>query len=266
MSKTLTVAISTVANNFNKFINEFNFIHLIEADEILVIVQGDSSISLPKDFDDKYKIIQDKFYGISRSRNCAINHSTSDYIWFLDDDIALNEKSISLIKDFLHGKSHEAFSLRMYSGSNLDPYKKYPKEGIVAKIKLISISSVEIIVSRAFILNYNLSFNINLGLGTDYPSCEENVFLLDLYNSGGSLYHLPIFTHRHPKIERALDFTKPGVLFAKGVFCRKFGSISGFLLLLLWIIKSFYYSKNIKLSSHLIDGYRKSKLTLNFYE
>jgi glycosyltransferase involved in cell wall biosynthesis len=266
MSKTLTVAISTIANNFNKFINEFNFIHLIEADEILVIVQGGSSISLPEDFDDRYKIIQDKFYGISRSRNCAINHSTSDYIWFLDDDITLNEKSISIIKDFLHGKSHEAFSLRMYSGPNLDPYKKYPKEGIVSKIKLISISSVEIIVSRKFVLNYNIFFNINLGLGTDYPSCEENVFLLDLYNYGGSLYHFPIFTHSHPKIERAIDFTKPGVLFAKGVFCSKFGGFLGFVLLLFWFIKSFYYSKDIKVSRYLIDGYRKSKLTLNFYE
>ena len=266
MSKTLTVAISTVANNFNKFINEFNFIHLKEADEVFVIVQGDCSIILPETFDDRFKILQDEFYGISRSRNCAINHSTSDYIWFLDDDITLNKKSISIIKDFLDGNSYEAFSLRMYSGPNLDPYKKYPKEGIVSKIKLISISSVEIIVSRAFVLKYNLSFNINLGLGTDYPSCEENIFLLDLYNSGGSLYHLPIFTHSHPEVERVLDFTRSGVLFAKGIFCRKFGGFLGFVLLLFWFIKSFYYSKDIKVSRYLIDGYKKSKLTLNFYE
>jgi glycosyltransferase involved in cell wall biosynthesis len=263
MITTLSIAISTVSHNFDKFINQFKFENLNQADEVLVIIQGSSSIDIPKGFNDKYKIIKEPGYGLSRSRNKAIMSSTCDYIWFLDDDISIDENSIPMIKAAMEGKSHEVFSTRMFIDANLTLYKNYPKEGLLSKKDIISISSVEIIVFRQFLLKHNLYFNINFGLGTQYPSCEENIFLLDLYKNGASIYHLPISPHRHPYVDRTKDFTRPGVLFAKGVFCNRFGGALGLILVFWWIIRSFYYSKSIRLSKYLLKGYNESRYKLN---
>ena len=266
MNKTLTIAISTVANNFDKFINEFNFNYLAGADEVLVICQGDISIKFPAKLDKKIKFIKDVFYGLSRSRNTAILHSTSDYIWFLDDDIILDKESVLKVNASISKQSLEAFTVRMFTGENHQPYKKYPKSGYLNKLNIISISSVEIVVSRKFLLKFNISFNINLGLGTNYPSCEENIFLLDVLGSGGKIYHLPLFTHSHPFVDRSKDFTNPEILLAKGVFCKRFGGFLGCLLMVLWLGRSFYNCRNLNISTKLINGYLNSNTVLSSYE
>ena len=259
----LTIAISTISNNFDKFICNFNFSALNHADEVLIVVQGKTEFDIPKIYSDQYIIIFDDLMGLSRSRNLAISRATMDYIWFIDDDLVLKDNAISDIKINITENNSEVFYIRMFKGNNSIPYKKYPSKGVVNKKKIISISSVEIIVSTQFLKSTNTMFNEVLGLGAKYPSCEENIFLLDLYDNGATIFHLPLFVITHPFVDRSHDYTIHKILFAKGIFCRRYGGIVGFLIMVKWVLRSFLKCKSILPAFSLIDGYKQSYYALS---
>ena len=72
-----------------------------------------------------FNVIVEKRYGLSLSRNIGIENSSSDFIWFLDDDIYLFNYSIDKIKDHLtRNPSFDLHTIRMKCHDNT-PYKKY---------------------------------------------------------------------------------------------------------------------------------------------
>ena len=97
---TITVAISTVSENMDRFLSNFPFESLRDADEVIIIIQGTLDYK-PMGFSTKYTIIEDNGKGVSRSRNIGLLHSNCDYIWFMDDDILLNNDAIITVKNTL---------------------------------------------------------------------------------------------------------------------------------------------------------------------
>ena len=89
----LSIVISTVKQNFEKFIKNFHFEKLKNADEVIVIVQGadeimNTSPSIP------FNLIVEKNYGLSLSRNIGIENSSSEFIWFLDLRLPLGHQRL----------------------------------------------------------------------------------------------------------------------------------------------------------------------------
>ena len=119
-------------------------------------------------------------------------------------------------------------------------------------------SSVEIIASRKFIKQSKVKFSEYLGLGTKYPSCEENIFLLDLFDLGAEIIHIPEYVQKHPKVDRTKHFTNSNILFAKGVFCKRYNGFMGIILMFLWMCKSLIYGANFKDSFNLVYGYNSA--------
>ena len=261
-SSTITIAISTLAENLDKFINNFHFSPLDDADEVVIIIQGrilDEQLASLK----KFTIINDDGVGISRSRNIALLNANCDYIWFVDDDIILNRDAILKVKKHISRYSADIFTVRMSVIGTNSSYKIYPKKHRLVRSDIISISSVEIIASKEFIIRSQIKFNEGIGLGTKYPSCEENIFLLDIFDIGGVFIHIPENVQRHPAINRKHLFLNADVLIAKGVFCRRYGGVLGFLMMLFWFIKSLLYGLNINNSFQLISGYSNANNILD---
>ena len=97
-SPTITVAISALACNLGSFIRIFNFSSLSDADEVIIVIQGESDNLLLDKLEQKYIVIIDKGLGVSRSRNLALERSQSDFIWFMDDDVIIKENAILKVK------------------------------------------------------------------------------------------------------------------------------------------------------------------------
>ena len=122
---------------------------------------------------------------------------------------------------------------------------------------LNSISSVEIVVSRNFILSNNITFNERIGLGSKFPSSEENFFCADIFDNGGKAGHFPEFLLMHEYINRKdVHYNNKFILIAKGMFCRRYGGLMGFLILLYYFLKCLHISRSIKLSINLFYGYK----------
>ena len=254
----ITVSISTVAKNLDHFCSSFSFQPLEDADEVIIIVQGmkdKSSQPILKD----YTIIYDDQLGLSRSRNIAIEKSKCDFIWFLDDDVVLNSNCIQKLKKSINiNKYASLLTVRM---SYLDdtPYKNYTNKKILGRLGSLKVSSVELVVAKEFVLKNNIRFNEGLGLGSKFPSTEENVFYLDIFDEGGLIIHLPEFFLKHEFINRKkAHFSNSSILKAKGMFCYRYGGLMGFLIFIYFLVKCILISKSYKHSLALFKGYKNA--------
>ena len=120
----LAVIISTIEENLNRFITNFSFKNLKNADEVIIVIQGLKEKSVIPELS-SYKVISDENYGLSISRNIGIKNSSCDFIWFLDDDVVLIEDSIDKLKS--HLEINYSFDLHTVRMKYLDgiPYKNY---------------------------------------------------------------------------------------------------------------------------------------------
>lgn len=254
-SPSLTIVISTIKENLDNFIQNFSFENLKNADEIIIVIQGIKEKN-PHPELNSFKVINDKNYGLSRSRNIGIENANCDFIWFLDDDVVLIKNSIKKLKFFLKmNHTFDLYTIRMTFMDGL-PYKNYTNKKKLGRLNSLRVSSVELIASRDFIMKNNIRFNKNLGLGSKFPSNEENIFYLDVFDKGGLVSHFPEFLLKHEYINRKnTHFKKEFILKAKGIFCHRYGGITGVLILVYYFIKCLYISKSILLPFSLFKGY-----------
>lgn len=261
---TLSIVISTIDKNFEKFVKNFQFRKLKNADEVIVIVQGAGKLLHHSELA-SFNVIVEKTYGLSLSRNIGIENSSSDFIWFLDDDVYLFDYSIDKIKDHIsRNQSIDLHTIRLECFDN-KPYKKYPNKHSLNRINALGISSVELIVSKEFVIKNNVRFNKNLGLGSKFPSTEENIFFLDLFDKGGLVSHYPEFLLKHEYIDRKTShFKNEFILKAKGAFCRKYGGLTGFLILGYYSLKCLFVSRNFLIMLNLFFGYVHAQTIFGF--
>ena len=252
----ITISISTISKNLFKFIKTFNFSNLVHANEVIIIVQGEIFDEEIYKIDKKFIIIQDENIGISNSRNIAISNASCDYIWFLDDDIIMYKNSILSLKKHIAKNLSDIYTVRMNYENTETPYKRYSNRVSIKRMDSLKVSSVELIVSRQFLNDKNIKFNKNIGLGTMYPSSEENIFYLDAFDNNAKINHIAEYLIAHQYIDRKKNhFSNPNILFAKGIFCKRYGGVFGFIILLYFAFKVFSVSINLKLLIHLLNGY-----------
>ena len=102
---------------------------------------------------------------------------------------------------------------------------------------------------------YSIKFDENFGLGSKYPSCEENLFLLDCFDVGPSIIHVPEIVVFHENLSTGYSDINYDSLIAKGFICKKFGII-GIILLFRWYFRFSFKYRNIFLLKYFIKGYR----------
>jgi len=228
---------------------------LSDADEVIIVIQGESDNLLLDKLEQKYIIIIDKGLGVSRSRNLALERSRSDFIWFMDEDVIIKENAIMKVKQYMEKGAADIYTVRTMCGEINHPYKNYSNKTRLKRRDIVSISTIEIIASRQYIIDSQVRFNASMGLGTKFPSCEENIFLLDLFDLGAEIQHIPEYVQNHPYVNRAISFSNPDILFAKGVFCKRYNGVMGVLLLLFWLIRASWNGAGFRDSFQLVSGY-----------
>ena len=146
-------------------------------------------------------------------------------------------------------------------------WKNYSNKKKLGRINSLRVSSVELVASRSFIKKNSIRFNKNLGLGSNYPSTEENIFYLDIFDTGGLVSHYPEFLIKHEYINRkAIHFKDEFILKAKGAFCRRYGGLVGFMILGYYSLKCLFISKNLLIMLNLFFGYVNAQTIIELYD
>lgn len=115
--------------------------------------------------------------GLSKSRNTAIENAKEEIILFADDDVIYNLDYKSIIME-AYEKRPDADIICFYVESRNKARKtKRVKTGKIGYIKAMKVVSFEISCKRNKLLDNNLRFDENYGIGTKNNRGEEQIFL-----------------------------------------------------------------------------------------
>lgn len=127
--------------------------------------------------------------GLSKSRNLAIDNSSSDICLIADDDeIFVNNIDNIILKAYRKIPQADiiVFDIKNYQKNIRNKIFKFNR------LQLLRVSSVQITFKKKAIKDNNIKFDVKLGAGTGNGAGEENKFLLDAYDKGLQIYHYPI--------------------------------------------------------------------------
>jgi glycosyltransferase involved in cell wall biosynthesis len=233
--KLLTVAISTVKSERDNVLIKINNLSVETKNflDFLVISQ----------FEDEYenslvgdvRVVKLKSKGLSKSRNVAIKETSTEWVWFQDDDFSINESELFFLVSCLSKGAIDIALIRIGSLENNDKYyKNYIDYSKYTRLLSLKVSSIEIIARVSFIRDKEIFFDEKLGLGTELPCCEENQFMLDSFDRGGSIKFLNRTLCYHTTLaeNRKIDYVQN--LKAKGYFLRGLPFYISLLLIIRW--------------------------------
>ncbi|MDO5379980.1 MAG: glycosyltransferase family A protein [Acidaminococcaceae bacterium] len=126
--------------------------------------------------------------GLSKSRNMAIRNSCADICLIADNDEKFEddyEQKILKAYEDLPGADIIIFDLHNKHT------KLNPKIYLLKRLEMLRVCSLQITFKRKSIIDNKLIFDVKLGAGTGNGAGEENKFLLDCYDKGLKIYHVP---------------------------------------------------------------------------
>ncbi len=129
--------------------------------------------------------------GLSRSRNMAIQNATADICILSDDDEVFDDDYAKTITETF--VENPDVSLIRFKLEGIErKYKTYPTEKLkIGYAGSMHISSVEIAFRLKDIKDNNLSFDTNIGAGTDFLMGEENAFLFGCLRKNLKIVFVP---------------------------------------------------------------------------
>lgn len=254
---TLTLAISTLSSRLEAAISIFSALHSDERVEFLILVQGANTHPEGINVPTHIRLVFLDSIGLSNSRNSALKLACGDFIWFLDDDISIEDQDIRwLIPRLTDLQSIYVCQIRCSDCHGL--YKDYSRNR-KGKLGALRISSIEIIAPRLAIEHKGITFNSRIGLGTGYPSGEENLFIIDAIENGIDIIFLekPVIGHPCQIEERkpALSWRNKAQVKSKGVIARQVGGTKGLALIVWWGIRASQYNRSLKGLAWIVQGY-----------
>lgn len=130
--------------------------------------------------------------GLSRSRNKLIENALGDICIIADDDVEYLPNYLKIIEDSYKKLPDADFIIfRFTHEKGKETRTRFSKITRVNMSNISKFASVEITFKRESVLQAQLSFNNEIGLGTEFPSGEENAFLADALRAGLKIYHVP---------------------------------------------------------------------------
>lgn len=179
--------------------------------------------------------------GLSKSRNRALENSTADICLISDDDVVYKKNIEDIILNaFAENPDADIITFQVETPEG-EPYKNYKDRPFSHSLRtLMTVSSVEIAIRRNRIIKTGLFFDERFGLGPEYPTGEEFIFLSDALRKGLKILYVPIPIVVHPQESSGGAFVNnPKLIEAKGaMFYRVFGSKS-YLISVLFALKKY---------------------------
>lgn len=185
---TLEVLVSTMCRDEMQFLQEIGI-----ASPVVVINQnGECGEYETAVVGNRVKVICSNRTGLSRSRNLAMEHASSDVCVIADDDLRYEPSYVETILAAYHEYPSAdiiAFRVDRVGTGRPKVFRDAPKWETY--LSCLKVSSVEITFRRRSVLQAGITFNERLGAGAEFYVGEENVFLWDALRSGLEILYLP---------------------------------------------------------------------------
>lgn len=233
----LEILISTMNRKDLSFLDKMFVNNQINDFNILIINQTTKDCILKSDYKN-IRVINSFEYGLSKSRNLAIENAIGDICLLADDDVQYVSgfRQIILNSFFNNGKAH-IITFKMVDDKGTE-FKKYP-DVIWHNIKsVITVNSVVIVFKKNEIIEHNLVFNSNFGLGSIFPTGDEYVFLRDGLKLNLNIYfeNKVILSHKYFSSGRVMGSDK--MVYARSAIMYKYSGFMAYLKLIKYLYQS----------------------------
>ena len=199
---------------------------------ILIINQTTESNLLQFDIPG-IRVINSHDIGLSNSRNLALSTARGRLCVIADDDVVFKEGFDKQIVDCFNEQPDAAVITFRYGRTGLVA-ADYPAGKLQhTPATIIKVSSIEMVVNREIILQKNITFNTAFGLGAEFQTGEEFLFLRSLIKSGNKVWYYPFEIVSHAAVSSGLDHASDRLVYARAAISYKlYGSWA-----VLWLFK-----------------------------
>lgn len=203
MSNLLEDKITIIVSTLNKGVEKIQKLVSIQHPQLvyLVVFQNTTGTSIPSFLKrEDIKVIEINSLGLSKSRNVGLRSCKTKYALFSDDDVIYFDNTVNDILESFATTQADVLTFKIKTGENEPDYKEYqPQQSHLNKLpRTHFISSIEIAINVASIINNNISFDERFGLGTPMKKGEESIFISDCKRIGLNCIYIPIFIVCHP--------------------------------------------------------------------
>lgn len=213
----LEILVATMNRTSLSFLEKMFPHHNLEALHILIINQTVKGKELSSHLQNT-RVINAYETGLSKSRNLAIDNAIGDICLIADDDVEYLPNFENVIVASFGGVNHKSVALFKIKTFKGEAYKGYPNvsKKLTKRKDIAKASSIEIAFVRADIIKKNIRFNTLYGLGSQFPSGEEYLFLKEVLNNNLSIYFDDKYIVKHKKESSTMNVTDGDFLKTKG--------------------------------------------------
>lgn len=186
--------------------------------------------------------------GLSRGRNLALLHSNADICLISDDDLEYDENIYQIVTEAYQDPKIDAVTFNALVPERKNVLMNRFKH---TKFSLAKIISFEISFRKSSIDMLTLQFDEDFGLGAQFPTGEEYIFMVDCYHHHLNIIHEPKFIVVHPQISSGQVFTQENILARGAMIARVFPSSFYIFNFLFAIFKYKLYRNNMSVFSFL---------------
>jgi glycosyltransferase involved in cell wall biosynthesis len=173
------------------------------------------------------KILSIKARGLSQSRNLLLQTTDADICFLSDDDLEYKSDCIDIVIDSYNRYPQAGiitFKASKPNGQNLR--NTYPKKELRHNfITAFGSTTFEITFRPQVIRMKGIHFDEMFGLGAQFRTAEDTVFVFDSIKAGVYTFYIPNFIVTHPEMSSGVNYSDSKLVWAKGaVLTRLFGS------------------------------------------
>lgn len=240
---TFGTRIITLANNLPP---EKENVTIIICHQTSVDISDEVKLLFESRKDIKYFPLKSK--GVTKSRNYAIRKANSDILIFCDDDVKYAENLYDLVCNAYLKNDNVDFITFSYIKTGLGLHK-FSKRSYKHSYKtILNVGTIEVTCKRKELDSIIDWFPEDMGAGTKYYLCDEPVFLSRLLKSGLTGCYIPKVIGEHPPESSGIEFIDVNSLISRlYCFVRIFGTFTGRVIYLIFVIKNYSRFKSISL-------------------
>lgn len=186
-----------------------------------IVIVNQSKDTVLKSNYKNIEVVNDPHFGLSRSRNRAIDNATAAICWILDDDCVVVENAAEHIIT-AHNNDENTIITFETALENGSPYRDYAGLGNTLSRKQIrKVLSPEITFKRAELLENDLKLDLRFGLGAQFGDSENYVFLTDAMDKGLDIKFIPKTIVQHEALTSSDEVTSNRVIYARGALAAR---------------------------------------------
>ena len=213
---------------------------------ILIINQTSKGKEL-KSTHSNVRVVNTCVKGLSLSRNLALKYARGRICLFADDDVKYKEGFDDIILSaFVKEERADIITFQMEDDKG-NFFKNYPSVDWHDKRSLSTVNSVVVAFRKSSVLKSKLRFNVNFGLGAEFPTADEYIFLRDALNKNLKIYFKKsiILSHKYFSSGRVMGADK--MVYARSALIYKYSGILAYLKLVKYLYRTFN-AKEIRLN------------------